>query len=71
MLSNTMLTCPICGSTYHRLGHLLRHAKRKHHIDLSNSNQSHTFDMLPTSNIERNNSNEQIDTMNSNGKQSK
>jgi predicted DsbA family dithiol-disulfide isomerase len=66
-----MLICPICGSTYHRLGHLLRHAKRKHHIDLSNSNQSNTFDMLPTSNIERNNSNEQIDTMNSNGKQSK
>jgi hypothetical protein len=66
-----MLTCPICGSTYHRLGHLLRHSKRKHHIDLSNSNQSHTFDMLPTASIERNNSNEQIDTMNSNEKPSK
>jgi len=66
--STTMLTCPICGSTYHRLGHLLRHAKRKHHIDLSKSD---TFDILSTSNIERNNSNEQIDTRNSNEQQSK
>lgn len=58
-----MLTCPICGSTYHRVGHLLRHAKRKHHIDLSNSNQSNTFDTLPTSNIEKTNTDEQIDTI--------
>jgi hypothetical protein len=72
MLSKTMLTCPICGSTYHRLGHLLRHAKRKHHIDLSNSNQSQTLDMLTTStNIEKTNSNEQIDSINSNEQQSK
>jgi hypothetical protein len=71
ILSNTVLTCPICGSTYHRLGHLLRHAKRKHHLDLSNYNQSNTFDILPTSNIERNNSNEQTDTIHSNQQQSK
>jgi hypothetical protein len=72
MLSNTMLTCPICGSTYHRIGHLLRHAKRKHHIDLSNSNQSNTFDIHPTSNIETKNFNEQIDDrINSNEQQSK
>jgi hypothetical protein len=76
MLSNTSLTCPECGSTYHRLGHLLRHAKRKHHIDLSNSDGLHTFDMLttltnqiPISDIVINNSNEQI--IHSDEKQSK
>jgi hypothetical protein len=58
MLSNTMLTCPICSSTYHRLGHLLRHAKRKHHIDLSNSTELQTFDM----DIDKNNSDEQINS---------
>jgi len=46
MSPNTFLTCPICSSTYHRLGHFLRHAKRKHHIDLSNYHGPHTFDML-------------------------
>jgi hypothetical protein len=46
MSSKTILTCPTCGSTYHRLGHLLRHAKRKHHIDLSNYDGPHTFDIL-------------------------
>lgn len=71
MSSKTMLTCPTCGSTYHRLGHLLRHAKRKHHIDLSNYTGPETFDMLTTqtnqneiSNIELNkNSTEQIIAM--------
>jgi hypothetical protein len=48
MSPKTILTCPICGSTYHRLGHLLRHGKRKHHIDLSNYDGLNTFDMLTT-----------------------
>ena len=69
--SKTILTCPTCGSTYHRLGHLLRHAKRKHHIDLSNYDGPHTFDILTsqtnhieTSNIELNkNITEQINPM--------
>ncbi len=68
MSPRTILTCPTCGSTYHRLGHLIRHAKRKHHIDLSNYDGPYTFDMLTTqtnqietSNIESNkNSTEQI-----------
>jgi len=68
MSPKTILTCPTCGSTYHRLGHLIRHAKRKHHIDLSNYDGPYTFDMLTTqtnqietSNIESNkNSTEQI-----------
>lgn len=46
MSPKTFLTCPVCNSTYHRLGHLLRHAKRKHHMDLSNYDGPHTFDML-------------------------
>jgi hypothetical protein len=46
MPPNTFLTCPICSSTYHRLGHFLRHAKRKHHVDLSNYHGPHTFEML-------------------------
>jgi hypothetical protein len=70
MSPKTILTCPSCGSTYHRLGHLLRHAKRKHHIDLSNYDGPHTFDMLTsqtnqleTSDIESNKiSKEQITT---------
>lgn len=48
MSPKTILTCPTCSSTYHRLGHLIRHAKRKHHIDLSNYNGPYTFDMLTT-----------------------
>ncbi|CAF0883493.1 unnamed protein product [Rotaria sordida] len=64
--SNTILTCPICGSNYNRLGHLSRHVKRKHHLDLSNSDYSQTFDILNKSNLEKNNSNQQIDTNNSN-----
>jgi hypothetical protein len=46
MSPKSMLTCPSCDSTYHRLGHLLRHAKRKHRIDLSSYDGPHTFDML-------------------------
>ena len=46
MSPKPFLTCPICSSTYHRLGHLLRHAKRKHQMDLSNYDGPHTFDML-------------------------
>ncbi|CAF0881352.1 unnamed protein product [Adineta steineri] len=46
MSPKAILTCPTCGSTYHRLGHLLRHAKRKHRIDLSNYDGPHTFDIL-------------------------
>ena len=46
MPPNTFLTCPICSSTYHRLGHFLRHAKRKHHVDLSNYHGPQTFEML-------------------------
>ncbi|CAF3532891.1 unnamed protein product [Rotaria sordida] len=72
MSPKTILTCPICSSTYHRLGHLLRHAKRKHHIDLSNYDGQHTFDKLTsqanqmqTSEIEINsNSKEQINSIN-------
>ena len=45
--STTVITCPICNSTYHRLGHLLRHAKRKHQIDLSDSNLSKTLTEQP------------------------
>ncbi len=48
MSPKTILTCPTCGSTYHRLGHLLRHAKRKHHMDLSKYDGPRTFDMLTT-----------------------
>ncbi len=65
-LSNTILTCPICNSTYHRLGHLVRHAKRKHHTDLSNS-----FDIITTADMEKNNSNEQLDRINSTDQPSK
>ncbi|UJR33797.1 hypothetical protein I4U23_021222 [Adineta vaga] len=46
MSPRTILTCPTCGSTYYRLGHLIRHAKRKHRIDLSNYDGPHTFDIL-------------------------
>ncbi|CAF2335449.1 unnamed protein product [Rotaria sp. Silwood2] len=46
MSPKAILTCPICSSTYHRLGHLLRHAKRKHHTDLSNYDGQHTFENL-------------------------
>lgn len=70
-LSNTILTCPICNSTYHRLGHLVRHAKRKHHTDLSNYTQSHSFDILTTADMEKNNSNEQLDRINSTDQPSK
>ncbi len=71
MSPKTILTCPTCGSTYHRLGHLLRHAKRKHHIDLSNYDGQHTLDLfttqinqIETSNIELNkNSTEQINKL--------
>lgn len=66
----SMLTCPLCGTSYHRLGHLLKHAKRKHHIDLSNSDQINSFDLFSASNIETKNSNEQQDSMNSNEQQS-
>ncbi len=78
MSPRTILTCPSCGSTYHRLGHLLRHAKRKHHIDLSNYDGPHTFDMLTsqtnqpeTSTIELNKSSKeqmQTEDMNSSEK---
>ncbi|CAF1190792.1 unnamed protein product [Rotaria sp. Silwood1] len=64
--SNGILTCPICSSTYNRLGHLSRHVKRKHHIDLSNSIYSETFSLLTKSNIQLNNSNQQIDINHSN-----
>lgn len=46
MSPDTILTCPICSSTYHRLGHLVRHAKRKHRIDLSNYEGQNTYDVL-------------------------
>ncbi|CAF1186888.1 unnamed protein product [Adineta steineri] len=61
----TILTCPICDSTYHRLGHLIRHAKRKHRIDLSNYDQTHSFDTFSSNTIEKINSNEHIDKINS------
>ena len=48
MSPKSILTCPICSSTYHRLGHLVRHAKQKHHMDLSNYDGPHTFNMLTT-----------------------
>ncbi|UJR13498.1 hypothetical protein I4U23_000512 [Adineta vaga] len=56
--SNALLTCPICNSTYQRLGHLVRHAKRKHRIDLSNYDQLQSFDMLPTTDLGRTDSHE-------------
>ena len=68
MSIKTSLTCPVCSITYSRLGHLIRHGKRKHHIDLSNYDGSHPFDRLrsetnniKTSEIENNqNSKEEI-----------
>ncbi len=67
----SMLTCPLCGTTYHRFNHLVRHAKRKHQIDLSNSNQTNSLDLFSSSNIELKDSNEQHDSINSNEQQSK
>ncbi|CAF5223252.1 unnamed protein product, partial [Rotaria magnacalcarata] len=73
MSPQTIFTCPICSSTYHRLGHLVRHAKRKHRIDLSNYEGQNTFDTLTsqavnqiqTADIEINsNSKEGIDLLN-------
>jgi hypothetical protein len=61
MSPKTILTCPTCGSTYHRLGHLLRHAKRKHHMDLSKYDGPHTFDMLTTQTNQIETSDREID----------
>ncbi|CAF1262492.1 unnamed protein product [Adineta ricciae] len=69
MSPKAVLICPTCGSTYHRLGHLIRHAKRKHRIDLSNYDGPETFDILTSqtnqmesSDLEVNkNSKEQVD----------
>lgn len=71
--SNTkpMLICPLCGTTYDRLDHLLKHAKRKHHLDLNNTNGINPFDQLSTEKIDRNHSNEPVETGNSNEEQCK
>jgi hypothetical protein len=65
-----ILTCPLCGTTFPRLRHLVKHAKRKHHIDLSNSDQANSFDLFSASNMEAKDSNEQHDSINSNEQQS-
>ena len=69
--SGTILTCPLCDSTYHHLAHLLAHAQRKHHIDLSNSNQMNFSDQIPSMDIEGKDSNEQVEPMDSTEPQSK
>ncbi|CAF4510187.1 unnamed protein product, partial [Rotaria sp. Silwood2] len=58
---NEILICPICNSSYNCLDHLSRHVKRKHNIDLSNNNYSEIFNFITKSNLEKTNSNQQID----------
>lgn len=41
--SRILLTCPVCGLSYHRLNKLFRHAKRQHSIDLSHQHGSNLF----------------------------
>ena len=48
MQSTNHLTCPTCSSTFLRLADLLQHLNRKHHIDLSNYEESEIFDILAT-----------------------
>ena len=67
----TMLICPLCGTTYDRLDHLFKHAKRKHQLDLRNSNGTNPFNQLSTGEIDRNKSNETIEIANSNEEQCK
>ena len=45
--SKLTLVCPACGSTFHRFGHLMRHAKRKHHMDLSTYDESGALELQP------------------------
>lgn len=67
----TVLTCPLCGSTYHRLSHLFKHAKRKHHLDLSNSHTTNPSDLLSAPEIDRKNADELPEIPNSNEEQGK
>ena len=62
--ARNMLTCPLCGIPYPGLDRLIRHAKRKHHVDLANSEQINSFDRLSSSNIESKDPNEQQSTRN-------
>ena len=45
--SKVTLVCPACRSTFHRFDHLMRHAKRKHCIDLSTYDESSAVELLP------------------------
>ncbi|CAF1648913.1 unnamed protein product [Adineta ricciae] len=57
--SNALLTCPVCNSTYQRLGQLVRHAKRRHRIDLSHYDQAQAFETTPAIDFDRSGSEEQ------------
>ncbi|CAF0852979.1 unnamed protein product [Didymodactylos carnosus] len=39
-LASSRLTCPICQSTYRRIGHLRRHMERKHNIETLTANSN-------------------------------
>ena len=67
----TIFPCPLCGTTFDRLDHLLKHAKRKHHLDLSNTNGRNAIDQFPTEDIDRKDPNEPMEIANSNEEQSR